>query len=155
MQEILIQLCSPFLGSLGFALLFNTRGRHLLPAALGGLLSWGVYLWGMSLELGEVGAYVAASVVLTLYSEWMAHRMKCPATVYLVSAAIPLVPGKMLYTTMGWGIRQDWNQFMSGVTQTLMLALAIAGGILVAMTLLSVSRQLKAHFREGNRTENH
>jgi len=145
MLKILIQLCSAFFGSLGFALLFNIRGRHLFPAALGGLLSWSIYLWGISVGLEEVGAYVAASVVLTLYSEWMAHRMKCPATVYLVSATIPLVPGKMLYTTMQWGVQQEWTRFMSGVTQTLMLALAIAGGILVAMTLLSVYRQLRVH----------
>ena len=39
MKEILIQLVTAFLGSLGFALLFGLRRRYLFPAALGGLLA--------------------------------------------------------------------------------------------------------------------
>ena len=43
MREI-IQLIVSFTGSLGFAALFNIHGKKLWFAALGGCLSWAVYL---------------------------------------------------------------------------------------------------------------
>ena len=42
--EILMQLVTAFLGSLGFALLFGLGTRHLFTSSLGGMLSWGLYL---------------------------------------------------------------------------------------------------------------
>lgn len=40
----MIQLLVSFTGSLGFAVLFNIHGKKLWFAALGGCLSWAVYL---------------------------------------------------------------------------------------------------------------
>ena len=40
----LIQIFTGFLGSLGFSILFNIRGRKLLVASLGGLISWTIFL---------------------------------------------------------------------------------------------------------------
>ena len=39
-----IQIIAAFFGSLGFALLFNLRGQWLFFTALGGGLSWCIYL---------------------------------------------------------------------------------------------------------------
>ena len=44
MEKDLLQLITAALGSLGFSLIFNVRGRPLLFGALGGLIAWGVYL---------------------------------------------------------------------------------------------------------------
>ena len=44
MQHILTQLATASIGSLGFALLFGLRAKHLAPAALGGMITWGIYL---------------------------------------------------------------------------------------------------------------
>ena len=40
----LIQIFTGFLGSLGFSILFNIRGRKLWVASLGGLISWTIFL---------------------------------------------------------------------------------------------------------------
>ena len=39
-----IQLMAALLGSLGFAALFNIRGKKLIFATIGGFLSWATYL---------------------------------------------------------------------------------------------------------------
>ena len=44
MKDVIIQLVTAFLGSLGFTLLFGLRRRYLFAASLGGGLAWGVYL---------------------------------------------------------------------------------------------------------------
>ena len=43
-MEIITQIVTAFLGSLGFSVLFNLRRTKLLIAALGGMLSWGLFL---------------------------------------------------------------------------------------------------------------
>ena len=88
MREI-IQLVVSFTGSLGFAALFNIHGKKLWFAALGGCLSWAVYL---AVEFITPSPYVCgfwSTVALTLYAECMARIHKTPVTVFLVSATIP------------------------------------------------------------------
>ena len=101
MREI-IQLVVSFTGYLGFAALFNIHGKKLWFAALGGCLSWAVYL---AVEFITPSPYVCgfwSTVAITLYAECMARIHKTPVTVFLVSATIPLIPGAALYRTMNW-----------------------------------------------------
>ncbi len=132
-MSILIQLLTAFLGSLGFALLFGVRKRHLLPAALGGMLSWGVYL-AMDLWLGmNFLSCLAASVFAVGYAELMARVRKIPALLLTVPAIIPLVPGATLYYAMSEAVHGDLAQARAFGSQTLVSALAIAGGISFAI----------------------
>lgn len=148
-----VQLAGALLGSLGFSLLFNVRGKRLYLASLGGLLSWGTYLLMSLVTESEAARYLASSVVLTLYAEVMAHVMRSPATVFLVSGTIPLIPGGMLYSTMRCAVAEQWDEFFAGSLTTLMLAASIAGGILFAMTVLSIIRKLKRMNSVPIRTE--
>ena len=43
-MQSFIQLLAAGVGSFGYALFFNVRGRDILLASLGGLISWGIYL---------------------------------------------------------------------------------------------------------------
>lgn len=128
-MSILIQLLTAFLGSLGFALLFGVRPKHLLLAALGGMLAWGVYL-AMEQWLGmPFLSCLAASVFAVLYAELMARVRKIPALLLTVPAIIPLVPGRTLYYAMSEAVRGDLGQAKAYGSETLLAALAIAGGI--------------------------
>lgn len=137
-----IQIVTAFLGSLGFSLLFNVRRDRLFPAAFGGLLAWGVYLLLGPLVAWDVPRFFIASLALTLYAEIMARVKKSPATVFLVSASIPLIPGGSLYTTMQYAVSAQWAEFTSQGMNTLLLAGAIAGGMLCMMGILHVCHRL-------------
>jgi len=140
MREIIVELTTAFLGSLGFALLFNTRGKHLWPASLGGLLSWGVYLMMGLVTQSDPLRYLVAAAALTVYAELLARRLRTPATVFLVAGTIPLIPGGSLYRTMECALRGDHAGFSELGINTLLLAGAIAGGILLMMPLFHVNR---------------
>lgn len=128
-MSILIQLLTAFLGSLGFALLFGVRPKHLVLAALGGMVAWGVYL-AMEQWLGmPFLSCLAASVFAVVYAELMARVRKIPALLFTVPAIIPLVPGATLYYAMSEVVRGDLAQARAYGTETLLAALAIAGGI--------------------------
>ena len=111
MIDQLIQLAAAGIGSLGFALLFNLRGRRLFWASLGGVISWGVYLVVMAFWPHEAGSYLLAALLLTVYAEIMARIQKAPVTVYLVAGTIPLIPGASLYDMMLCGHEHRMHMF--------------------------------------------
>jgi uncharacterized membrane protein YjjB (DUF3815 family) len=146
-MQAAIQLLTALAGSAGFALLFNTRGPRLVWASLGGLLSWGVYLAVGLLYPSDPMRYFIAALVLTVYAEIMARLHRAPVTVFLVAGTIPLIPGGSLYFTMRSAVMGDWAAaFHNGLT-TLVLAVAIAAGILACMVLWQIGMQAAAALR--------
>ena len=137
MTEI-IQLITAFLGSLGFAMLFGTRRQHLLLAALGGLFAWGIYLMVHALVPGVFLPNLAAALFSSAYADLLAHLRKCPATLFLIPAIVPLVPGSSLYYAMEAVVNGDYAAAALYGHATLGCALAIAAGI----SVISVLHQL-------------
>ena len=146
-----IQIIAAFFGSLGFALLFNLRGQWLFFTALGGDLSWCVYLISGSFishslyELLELRPdyerqYFAAAFFLGIYSELMARKTKSPSTLYLVVGMIPLIPGAALYYMMRNAIQTNFKMFAERGLEAVITGGAIASGIITAMVCWNVSK---------------
>ena len=131
----LIQIFTGFLGSLGFSILFHIRGKHLLVASLGGLMSWTVFLLLAPLFPSESVRYFFASAAVTVYAEAFARIIKTPTTTFLVPSLIPLIPGGSLYYTMNYALNEQWAAFVNKAVYTLELALALALGIIAVTTL--------------------
>ncbi len=148
--NLFLQLITAFLGSLGFALLYQVSRDKLLWASFGGFLSWLVYLVCKVFSDSDIIRFFFASIIVTFYAEFMARRKKTPATVFLAPGTIPLIPGGSLYQTLAYCLRGAWEQaFLQGL-QTILLAVAISGGILMTMTILQVtSLQLTGRKKRG------
>lgn len=140
MSEWLIQLLTAFTGSLGFAVLFNVQSSRLFWAGLGGMLGWAAYLVLKSFLGSEVLGFFLGAICFTLYSDLLARLKKTPATVFLVPAAIPMVPGASLYRAMSFIIKGQWIAFPAQILYTLFLASAIAGGIVCGMTIIHITQ---------------
>lgn len=136
MQTWLIQLITATLGAFGFSLIFNVRGKMVLYTTLGGVLAWGSYLLLKAAGLTPPAAYLLVSIIITIYAEIHARTRKAPATVFLVCAIIPLVPGSRLYATMVYAVHLDWEDFMEKGLETLLLAVALAAGIIIVSTVM-------------------
>ena len=141
MREVL-QLVTALAGSVAFALLLNVRGRNIVPAGAGGLLAWGVYLLAFRGTGNEYISCFIASMALSLYAELMSVAMKAPATIFLVSAAVPLIPGSSLYSTARCLVMGDYQGFLSLGQHTLLIATAISIGMLVMISLFSLVRKI-------------
>ena len=143
MGDMILQLATAFVGSLGFAMLFHVKKERLLLASLGGLLAWGVYLLVGQVSDQEVVRYFVASVILTVYAETLARLVKCPATLFIVTASIPLIPGGALYRTMQYFMMNDLEAFsLQGLT-TVLLAVAIAAGMLLPTAIFQLGRRIR------------
>ena len=135
-MEKIIQLITAFMGSLGFSILFRVSRDKLLRASFGGLISWGIYLL-MGLWIKEEALlYLIASSAITIYAEILARKTKTPTTIFIVSAAIPLIPGGSLYDTMRALAKQNMEDFFANAKHTLLLAGAIALGIICTMSII-------------------
>lgn len=128
-MTVILQLLSAFLACYGFSMLFGVRRRFLFAAALGGLLCWGVYL-GMDAWLHrEFLSCLSAAALSVIYAEVLARILKTPATLFVVPAILPLVPGGSLYYTMENVVHGRMEAARSYGQHTLIAALAIAAGI--------------------------
>lgn len=138
----LIQLVTAFTGALGFAVLFNVQSARLFWAGLGGMVGWAAYLALGSCYESDVIRFFLASACFTLYAEPLARIKKTPTTVFLVPAAIPMVPGASLYRSMSFAVNGQWTAFAQQILYTLLLAAAIAAGIVCAMTMVHIVMRL-------------
>lgn len=128
-MEDIRMLITAFVGCIGFSLLFHLKKRHIILAALGGVLTWAVYLAGIKIVGGIFFPTLIAGVVATIYGEILARLRKAPATLYLIIAVLPLIPGSTLYYTMSYGVQKKWEMCEYFVTVTWQYALAIAIGM--------------------------
>lgn len=143
-----IQILTGTLGTLGFAVLFHLRGKKLLFATLGGLLSWAVFLAFEPLYASEAVRYLISSTAITLYAEVLARVEKTPTTTFLVPSFIPLIPGGALYYTMNYALNQQWHDFAKQAFYTLQLALSLAIGIIAVTTLSRILHAALTHKRQ-------
>ena len=94
--DALIQILMGGLGTLGFNILFNIRGKKLVLATLGGVISWTVFLTLAPVLPGEALRYFLSAAVITVYGEILARIEKTPTTTFLVPSIVPLIPGSAL-----------------------------------------------------------
>lgn len=139
----LVQLLTGAIGSVGFALIFRLRGRYLPLAAIGGLLNWGGYLLLFHLTGHLFFSCLVSSMAAALYAELLARRLRAPATLFLVPAVIPSIPGSNLYYTMQAAVRGNYALVGENAIGTLKWAFGIAGGISIIVVFFAVWRAIK------------
>lgn len=129
--DALIQIIASFFGTLGFGFLFNIRGKKLFWAALGGMLSWGLFLVFQQIFSSEPLGYFLVAICSTTYAEILARIMKTPASTFCIITLIPLVPGGAMYYTTTYALSGNSQLFLSKAIYTLQLAVALSLGIVI------------------------
>ena len=133
--KALIEIIASFFGTLGFGILFNMRGKKLFIGAIGGLLSWALFLGLGLLFESEALRYFLVAIATTVYSEIMARLLKTPASTFCIITLIPLVPGSALYYTMTYALRGNLNAFISKAIYTIELSVALSLGIVIVISI--------------------
>lgn len=133
-MSAIIQILTGTLGTLGFNILFHIRGKKLVLATLGGMISWAVFLALEPVLPSEAMRYFISAATITVYGEILARLEKTPTTTFLVPSIIPLIPGSALYYTMNYALNKQWSQFAQQAFYTLQLALSLAVGIIAVTT---------------------
>lgn len=144
MKEFIIPIIASFVATLGFAFVYNIRGKNLMIASLNGAFSWAVYLACQYFFDSVVFSFFMAGVATALYAELGAYFFKTPATVYLIPGIIPLVPGLTVYRTVESGLFGELAAFGDGVLSTIKIGGAIALGLIFMSAFIRLVRSASA-----------
>lgn len=141
-----LTLLTVFAATAGYCLLINVPWRLFLPAAAGGVLSWAVYLL-LRVRIGSLFyLLILVGAVSAAYSELAAKLARAPATIFLIPALIPLVPGGYVYYMMSALVQGNPDGMRRYGQLTAEWAFGLAAGICVVAVLHQIfSREKKPH----------
>jgi len=134
-MDLALNLTGCFLAAALFALLFRTPLRLIVPASLAAVAGYALSLWaGAKIGAEWAGAFFG-SLLAALMGEWMARRLRAPATIFLTVSVIPMVPGAGLYNTMLALVQNRYDAAAVAGSNTMLSAGAIALGISIAASV--------------------
>lgn len=137
------QIIVAFFASLGFGIIFNIKGKKLIYAAMGGAISWFVYLFLIQNGVSTILSLFSSSIIFSIYSEICARFLKTPVTTVIVCALITLVPGAGMYYTMYETITGNVSGSLELGLNTLASAGALALGVIFVSTITRQVTNLK------------
>ena len=130
-MDIVFKIIAGVISTVGFAIIFRLRAKHIPLAAIDGLIACVVYF--CSLEFISDDLFIAnmlASFATAGFAEISARIGKAPATIFLLPGCIALVPGGTLYQAMRNLLIKDYDEFAAQLLITGKVAIAIGGGII-------------------------
>ncbi len=142
---MMIQIAAAFIGSLGFAVFLKMKGKQVLMAGVGGGLTWALFLALQNYMGGLFLPNLLASVFVGIYAEIMARVNRAPATIFLTTGAVPLIPGGSLYYTMLGLVSNDELMFAENGSKAAIIALAIALGFVI----VAIANNLHLRVQKG------
>ena len=131
--------------SLGFAVLFNIRGKEIIYAMLAGGIGGLVYNLLIFFGMDPVMANFFAAIALSSCGEIFARRLKCTVSTFVACALIPLVPGGTAYEMMVCFLD---GKIYQGLQKGLEMA-AISG--MLTLGILTVATLTRFFFFTGQR----
>ena len=129
MLDVLRHGSLAFVATLGFAVFFNVPRRTLLACGLTGLLGYLAQTLALGQGVPPPGAAFVGAALVGLLSEIFAYRFRLPATVFIVSGFIPLLPGITATRAMIDMMSGDYARGGLNAMSAALTAGAIAAGI--------------------------
>lgn len=135
-MDIFYQGIYSFLCVVGFSIIFNLPKRLIFLASINGMLGWIVFAVLQEKTLAFIFPPLIGSLFVGIFGEFSAIYKKQPATIFIIPAIIPFVPGYEVYNTMLFVIENDFaNATISGF-KSLFISISIACGIVIATSLV-------------------
>ncbi len=141
MVESIELIIVSFLASLGFAIVFQIRGKDLLWAGLGGAVTRLFYMIFMAFIPYRIVYAGLAALVAAIYAELLATYKKTPSTVFLYPSIIPLIPGDLIYYTFGGLILGEMDTFGKNGLDCIFSLVGISVGFVLASTIAHYVRR--------------
>ena len=140
-----LKFAAIFVGTLGYAVVYNVPKKQLFFVGLTGCIGYVVYT-----ILGEyevLGCFLGACAVASM-AEILSRTRKDAATLFIIPGIIPLVPGAKLYNMVLCLMRHNYLDAANLGVLVLSYAGSIAMAILlVSSTVRSVTRYRKSKYR--------
>lgn len=138
MMHLFTQFMLAIVATLGFAIIFRVPVRDIPACIIVGGLGWVTYLISdYSMDSPVMGCFFGACMV-GLCSVIASRIFKEAMTIFIIPGILCLVPGAKIFYTMEALLRNDVQDMAQIGVQTLMMAGAIALGLLVIGAVINV-----------------
>ena len=138
MMHLLGQSLLALFATLGFAVIFRVPVRHIPACAATGVLGWITFLVSDYYMSSPVMGCFFGACMVGLCSFIAARIFKEAMTIFTIPGILCLVPGAKIFYTMEALLKKNIEEMADIGIQTLMMAGAIAMGLLVIGALIKV-----------------
>lgn len=146
--NLIINFIAGFIVTFAFAIFFNAPKRSLLSCSIIGAVGWLVFVIGKYFSDIVIGTLIGAICVGVLSTN-ASKRLKMPATIFIYTGIIPLVPGYGMYHTMQNVVTKNYGIAAKIGVDTVLQAGAIAMGILIAAVFSDSINRVKIQRRKS------
>lgn len=133
-RDFLVHVVCPFMGTIGYAVLYNIPAHYYISCGITGALGWLMYCIVIQFSTPAIASFFGALVVV-LIARFLTVRMRCPITIFLISAIFPLVPGAGIYNTVYYLVANEFSLATHYGMNALKIAFAIVMGIAVVLPI--------------------
>lgn len=134
-----LKIIAVFVMSAAIGALYRIPRNSMIYGALNGTVAWLVTYGLLQGGANIVAACFLGAVAVGLGAEILARSLCKPATVFIIPGFIPLVPGGEAYTTMRLFVEGQNIDAVSMGVRTVLMAGAIAFGIIISVTAYRLS----------------
>lgn len=136
--DCLLKIVSSFVGTLGFAIFMHAPKRAWFPASAIGGIAYGLYWVLLQGHVNEPMAIFIAALLGSLLGQYLARRMQMIATIFVLLAMIPLVPGLGLYRCMHFLAQEMYGAGVDAGVRAMVDVVMIALGIAVGSFIFRI-----------------
>ena len=143
-QSPIVQIIASILGGVGFAVVFNCKGRTLVLSGLGVAATYLTYRFIDNLTSGNYFlATLVAACVAAFFANVVAYVIGSPPSIFLTTCVCPLLPGGSFYQTLYAIIVNDKASYSEHGRMVLLICIAIALGYIIIEVLFKYTRVIK------------
>ena len=143
-HDFIMHVMCPFIGTIGYAVLFNIPKKFYLCCGFTGAAGWLIYHAVVSMNASAVTASFFGTLAVVLTSRVLSVRKKCPIIIFLVSGILPLVPGAGIYYTVYYMVT---NQLAEAVLRGMDCAGIVHSGRDISACVHREGRQTKKRIK--------
>lgn len=125
----LVIFLSSSLGTFGFAIFMHAPKRAWLPASMIGGGSYTLYWALLQMNVYEPAAIFLGALLGSLLGQYCARRMRMIASIFILLAMIPLVPGLGLYRCMSFLAQEMYGAGVDAGVRAMLDIVMIAFGL--------------------------
>ena len=142
-NSVFIQFIAGFVVSLSFAIFFNAPKKSLPTCGLIGAIGWLIQVVTDLILADVVVSSFLGAVCVGVLSTNASRLLKLPATIFIYTGMVPLVPGYGMYNTMQNIVTKNYGVASKVGIEMILQAGAIAMGILLASVFSASIQRVK------------
>lgn len=140
-----LKMLLAFVTSLFTGITLHIPVRTWLAVGITGTLGWAANQAALNRGQPAVIAAAGGAMVVGLMAEILARLQKEPATVYIVSGIIPLVPGIIAYNAMLEFLENRYTRGLALAFEAFLIASYIATGLAVVSVVVNYLSKILQH----------